>query len=293
MKTIPLQLLRSTTRACFMKATRSDGQVFGFTGVDKSVRIGGVLYNIPINFSQFVLSADLNADNGELMFLPDEVVITSVDLITGVWNNFSYEIFETDWLTPLDINVITTGTTGEVSLKDDGSFSVETRGLKQALKNSQGLITQTICRNRFADFPVAFKPNIRCRLDIADYTETGTLTASANRYTATDSSRTEVSDWFGLGTFKITSAGDNQGQMRQISSYEDGVFTFTRPFFYDMAPGDTYEATAGCRGRHEITLANPDGISDCKTKFDNVLNFQGEPHTPGVDAVTRGASTGG
>jgi len=34
---------------------------------------------------------------------------------------------------------------------------------------------------------------------------------------------------------------------------------------------------AGCRKRLD---------EDCRLKFDNVLNFQGEPHRPTVDAIT-------
>jgi hypothetical protein len=41
--------------------------------------------------------------------------------------------------------------------------------------------------------------------------------------------------------------------------------------------GDTYSVHAGCRKR----LAE-----DCLAKFDNVLNFQGEPHRPTVDDLT-------
>jgi hypothetical protein len=27
-------------------------------------------------------------------------------------------------------------------------------------------------------------------------------------------------------------------------------------------------------------------VSDCVDKYNNILNFQGEPHAPGVDALT-------
>ena len=40
--------------------------------------------------------------------------------------------------------------------------------------------------------------------------------------------------------------------------------------------GDTFSIVAGCRKR----------LEDCRDKFDNVLNFRGEPHRPGVDALT-------
>ena len=58
----------------------------------------------------------------------------------------------------------------------------------------------------------------------------------------------------------------------------DVLFTLTLPFPFDAAIGDTYSAIAGCRKR--LT-------EDCKTRFANVLNFQGEPHLPGIDLLTK------
>ncbi len=45
----------------------------------------------------------------------------------------------------------------------------------------------------------------------------------------------------------------------------------------DIQVGDTFDVIAGCRKR--LT-------EDCKVKFNNVLNFQGEPHLPGIDRLT-------
>jgi hypothetical protein len=46
---------------------------------------------------------------------------------------------------------------------------------------------------------------------------------------------------------------------------------------YAIQIGDTFSAVAGCQKR----LAE-----DCGTKFSNVVNFGGEPHLPGIDALT-------
>ena len=49
------------------------------------------------------------------------------------------------------------------------------------------------------------------------------------------------------------------------------------PFVWDVQIGDTYEVIAGCTKRRS---------EDCRDKFDNVPNFQGEPDRPGVDQLT-------
>lgn len=290
MKTIPIQLLNSNTRAMFIWVRRSDGQEFGFTSCDvrQVIPINGndILFGEGMNFSVVEQTIDLNANNGELTFIPNDV-ITVPDLLTGVWNNFEYLAFEADWVDPQDIDIISAGSSGEVQVKD-GKYIAETRGLKQALRNPQGFATQATCRARFADYPTPTKPNILCTLDPADWTVTGTVTATDGRRSVTDSSRTEETDWFGMGIFEFTS-GDNAGQGRLVSSYDAGVFVFDLPFDYQIQPGDAYKVIAGCRKRHDRTLDNPTGVSDCLDKFDNVLNFQGEPHTPGGDKLTQGA----
>lgn len=280
MKVINIQLLHSNRRALFLKATRQDGQVFGFSTTNKAIEIDEVVYGKGMDISTFQLTADLSVNNGEVSFLPDEEIVFKADLMTGVWNNFAYEVFESDWTDTTYINPITAGTSGEVSHKDD-KYVVELRGLKQALANTQGQLTSVTCRARFADFPAPLKYNVLCRLDPADFTESSTVTTSPNRQSVT-TGLGQPDDWFRFGYFTATS-GDNGGQSRQVRSFVAGLFIFDRPFDYDFAPGDTFDALAGC----DKTLAT------CRDKFENILNMQAEPHTPGVDAITRGAYEGG
>lgn len=47
---------------------------------------------------------------------------------------------------------------------------------------------------------------------------------------------------------------------------------------YAIAAGDSYAVTPGCRRRFE---------EDCKAKFNNVINFRGEPHLPGTDKMLK------
>lgn len=290
MRVIPIQLLESNTRAMFIWVQRSDGQQFGFTSCDvkQVIPINGqdILFSEGMDLSVVEQGLDLNVNNGEVQFLPNDI-ISIPDLLTGVWNNFKYIAFEADWVDPQDIDIISVGMSGEVKI-EDGKYTAETRGLKQPLRNPQGFATQATCRARFADYPVPTKPNILCSLDPADWTVAGSVTTANGRRQVTDSARTEADDWFGMGILTFES-GDNAGFSRLVSNYEGGVFTFDRPFDYEIHVGDAYSAIAGCRKRHDRTLDNPDGVSDCLDKFDNVLNFQGEPHTPGGDKLTQGA----
>jgi uncharacterized phage protein (TIGR02218 family) len=42
--------------------------------------------------------------------------------------------------------------------------------------------------------------------------------------------------------------------------------------------GDTYSLIPGCKKRFS---------TDCVAKFNNGVNFRGEPHVPGLDAVIK------
>ena len=72
--------------------------------------------------------------------------------------------------------------------------------------------------------------------------------------------------------------GGNAGLQAKVKSHTvAGVITLMLPMPSDPVAGDTFDIIAGCRKRlHE----------DCRDKFDNVVNFQGEPHLPGVDYLT-------
>jgi hypothetical protein len=49
------------------------------------------------------------------------------------------------------------------------------------------------------------------------------------------------------------------------------------PMMGTIEVGDTFIPTVGCRKRLE---------EDCRDKFDNVLNFVGEPHRRGINNLT-------
>lgn len=89
-------------------------------------------------------------------------------------------------------------------------------------------------------------------------------------------SASRPTDWYGNGVVRWTS-GANSNMLCKVTAYNsDGTFTLQVPTPSDIEVGDTLAAVAGCRGRL---------LEDCRDRFDNVLNFQAEPHLPGVDAL--------
>jgi len=84
-----------------------------------------------------------------------------------------------------------------------------------------------------------------------------------------------AADHFAEGILTFTS-GPNIGLSAKVKSFTGDAFVLALPMIQAVEVGDTYTAVAGCRKR----------LSDCSTKFANVINFQGEPHLPGIDQIT-------
>jgi uncharacterized phage protein (TIGR02218 family) len=115
---------------------------------------------------------------------------------------------------------------------------------------------------------------------LAGVTVTGSISSISGVYTFTDTSRSEASGYFAYGTVTFTS-GANQNIAREIKRFDAKTFTSFQPWPYPIAVGDSYSAVAGC----DKTLAS------CIGTFNNAVNFRGEPHVPGTDAMLETSAT--
>ena len=274
MKTLPTALAAhyasgTTTLADLLKITRKDGQVFAFTSASTDVTISGQLYTSAqgLDISSLEVTAGLAVDNLELTTLDDGSIFSRVEVLAGVWRNADFTISRYNWASPSDgVEVRMVGTVGEVHLKR-GSITAELRGLQQYLQQPIGSVTSKTCRARLGD--------ALCRVVLTGYTFTGSVTASASQQVFTDSTKAQAADYFAEGIVTFTN-GVNAGLSQKVKTFTGGVFTLALPMLQAIAVGTTYSVVAGCRKR----------LEDCSTKFNNVLNFQGEPHLPGVDQIT-------
>lgn len=264
-------LLKTTTLAIGISITRTDNAVFGLTSADITQTISGVTHIPGLQVKNLDIAAGLAVDNLELRLLDDTSLITRADALSGIWRNASFTMFEYNYVTPTDgINTLIKGRFGEVTL-GNGEIVVELRGLQQALQQSVGSVSSKTCRARLGD--------AACTKPLGPLTVTGTLTAVNGKQIFTDTARTEADDWFAEGIFTFTS-GPCAGLSQKVKTYAADTFTLSLPMILQPAVGNTYSVVAGCRKRL---------LEDCITKFGNVLNFQGEPHLPGMDALTKPA----
>lgn len=191
-------------------------------------------------------------------------------MLGGVWRNAAFLISRYNWSSPADgTEPLLAGTVGEVELRRN-SVVAELRGLQQYLQQTVGNVSSKTCRARLGDS--------LCTVNLASFTATGTLTSVSSNQVFADSARAEAAGWFDEGVLTFTS-GTCAGLKQKVKLFAGGQFTLSLPMLQAVQVGDGYSVYAGCRKR----------LEDCAGKFNNVLNFQGEPHLPGIDALTQPA----
>lgn len=263
-----------TTRAWCWKVVRKDGQTFGFTSVDFSFSFEGLTYSASTGITPSAIDAkaDVSVSNMEVAGMLDSAAITEDDLKAGVWDGAAVQIFEVNYE---DLSMgkmfLAGGTIGSVSA-GRVSFQAELRGLGQKLQQPVGEVFTSSCAARLGD--------TRCKVVLAGYTVSSSVTSVASNRQFTASSLVQASDYFGAGLVRWLT-GANEGFEMEVRDFASAVVTLALPMPNTISPGDTFEIIAGCRGR---------AITDCKTKFNNIVNFRGHPYVPGNDKVLGNAA---
>lgn len=117
--------------------------------------------------------------------------------------------------------------------------------------------------------------------------QTGTVTSVTDNANFVASGISIEADWWTLGTIEWLT-GANEGLRGEVKA-DDGAGTIELylPAAFDISagsPADTFRITVGC---NKIFRDSEDGtvIGHCISRFDNALNFRGEPDVPGVDVA--------
>lgn len=261
-----------TTLATLWKVTRVDGQIFGFTDASKNITYSGVLYradtgHVPSNITS---NAKLSVDNLEVEAVLSSEVITEEDVNAGLWDYAEVEICLVNYK-DLTQGILgqRKGWMGSIKLGRT-SFIAELRGMAQKLQQQIGELYSPSCRATFGD--------ARCKVNKASYTFPGTVGTVFSRRAFTSSELTQADTYFEYGLLTFTS-GLNINLSMEVKTYTVGNLILQLNMPYEVYPGDTFTIIAGCGKR--LT-------EDCKTKFNNVINFRGEPYFPGIDNIYKG-----
>jgi len=264
--------------------TRTDGQVFAFTSLDRPLTFRGVVHS-PCNSLTATAteqSTTIGASgNMELLGIISDAGISEQELYNGLFDFAAFEIWMVPWnntsgQTPFRLMA---GTTGGMSHGVDGfKFEVLTGSANLRQKGLLEVFSPS-CRYGFGSTLDA-----RCPVNLAAITATGSATTTAvpaasnasTRRIVIDSSRAEPDGHFDLGILTFT-GGANAGAKSEIKRFEGGVFVLWSPLLFPIETGDTYTATPGC---------NKSPADHMRFNAD-MVDFGGFPDVPGSDSINQ------
>lgn len=263
-----------TTFATCWSIKRKDGVTLYFTSLDRDVVVDGNCYEAAdsMSVSAVASQAGLTVDNLEFEGMLSAAAITQEDILSGRYDHAEISIFMVNYAEPTMGKLhLKTGWLGEVTLQG-GEFVAEMRGLTSRLQQAIGQVYTSGCRATLGDG--------RCKVNLASYTISGSVTATEAAYAFTDSTKTQANGYFAGGVVMFTS-GENAGLSMEIRDFSAGRFSLFLPMSNSIAVGDSFTVSAGCDKQ----------LDTCIARFNNAVNFRGEPRVPGTDKILETSAT--
>lgn len=262
MKNLNIDLGTDSATLCYCwRVQRQDGTVIGFTDHDRD--IGIYKATTGLTTTKIVRRVGLSVDNLEIEGIIDDEIITSVDIEAGLYDNATVDIYLVNWKVSSQSDLVVSGTFGNVSQVENG-FAAEFRALAHRLNQTSGRIYQRTCDTKLG--------SARCGVNLNDpqYRVTATVTSFSDQDVTVNSTQRE-SGYFALGTLI-----DANGASHKIRTHRGAVMRLSMRPVIDITVGSNVTLIAGCKQDSET----------CRTKFNNIRNFQGFPFMPGNDQMT-------
>ena len=248
------------------RVDRTDGVTFGFTSHDQDLTFDGVTYEAATGFTPTAVdtSDSLAVDNLDVDGVLSSDRINEDELAGGVYDFARVTIYLVNWKnTDNPKLILRRGNIGRISYSEAG-FTAEIRGLTEAYQQKAGAVYQKTCRATLGD--------AKCGVNLASYTTTGIVTEVCNdTQFATDVVADAGSYDYGVITWM---SGDNRYTTSETKVFRaDGIIEVCIPTIWQPQVGDIFTIVAGCDRNY----------STCINRFNNRLNFRGEPMVPGND----------
>lgn len=279
MKTLPAGLQdhldTGTTTMCYCwRVTRKDATVMGFTNHDNDLTFDSTTFKAETGFTASAAqqSLGLAVDNMEVVSALDSTAITEDDIAAGRYDDAFIEIFWVNWQDTSERIIMLTGNLGELT-QNGIAYTAELRSLVNRLNQKIGRVYQRTCDAVFGDN--------RCKFNKASVTYTGTVVSAASPSSIVFSGLGALADdWLSRGVLTWLT-GPNAGvaydiKIHQNSPSPNHTIQLWVPVTETPVAGNTASIVAGCLQTAAV----------CKSKFNNLANFQGFPHMPGNDIVT-------
>ena len=256
-----------TSIALRWQLERSDGAGLGLTSHDQRLVRDDVSFEpapgmMPASISR---SVGLEPDSGEVAGALSSDALDEEDLALGRWDRATMQLDAVDWVDPDGVPIALLG--GEIGAAaiDGDRFSTDLHGAAARLEEAVCPATSAECRAHFGDK--------QCRVDLAGRAVRATVVACDGTLVTLDRS---FDDRFVFGRLRFMS-GATCGLTSVILAVNGATIQLRDVPRAPVESGCRVELREGCDKR----------FTTCVSRFDNAVNFRGEPHLPGNDLLTR------
>ncbi|MCM8729708.1 DUF2163 domain-containing protein [Hephaestia sp. GCM10023244] len=257
-----------TTIALCWRLERRDGVAIGLTTHDRDLLIDGLVHRAAPGMTPSAIerSDGLDPDTMDVAGALTSGAIGENDLIAGRWDGARVALFAVDWTDPRAAVALGEGTIGVVETSD-GGFTAELRGATAVLDRPVVEVTSPECRAELGDR--------RCRVAMAARRRMARIVSADDTAITVDTTE-PVTNAYGNGVLRWL-GGANCGAESAIAISAGKTLMLTAPPPFVAEAGTRVELIEGC----------DKSFATCRHRFDNLLNFRGEPFLPGIDLLTR------
>lgn len=253
--------------ALFWRIYRKDGVTLGLTSHDLPLYFDGIEHRSAPGISPSAIkrSAGFEEESAEVEGALAHDSISAADLAAGKFDGARIDIGAVDWETLARL-VVYSGRLGDVT-QGPHEYSAQLRSAKRELERELVPYTSPTCRAEFCG------PG--CTLSqerFSTQTSLGDVDLAGNSITPAG---VDVADYLnGRVTFL---EGPQSGLTMALIAQDSGALVLDRPLHSDVTSGMRVRLVQGCDHTH----------ATCHSRFDNAVNFRGEPFLPGNDLLTR------
>ena len=256
--------------AMLWRIERCDGVTLGFAAHDRDLWIDDLIYRAAPGMLPSAIELDdgLEPSDMDVRGALDHAAIDAGDLAAGRWDGASVRIGLVDWRASTEsVAWLLFGRLGVVEC-DGAAFSAQLMGRKVDLQSVFTPVASPGCRAEFCG------PG--CTLSRARFEHLAVVVSL-------DGGLAAFSPVAGLGWDAFVGGeihwltGANAGLRSLVWRVDGAGLVPADPLPLPVAIGDRALLIQGC----------DKSIETCATRFANAINFQGEPHLPGNDLLTR------
>jgi uncharacterized phage protein (TIGR02218 family) len=253
--------------------TRRDGQVYRIAESDVPITIGGQTWQV---VPGIMISAVKHTSNGEMPSCQivavhnRGTVLDSNDIDIGLFDSAAVQIYIVDRMNLTTPKLLFTGAIGDISYSIENQVSLDVKGPAAFAKILMTQKRSPMCRTDLF--------SVLCGVNPVSYAVHTTITAIVDQFNFKVTGVSQPDGWFNQGVFVLDS-----GTSLQAANWTQSTQTVTTylPSFRLLTIGGSLTMYPGC----DKTMT----ATGC-AKFNNQINFQGEPHFTGTAAAAQQVS---